>query len=408
MFRQGPDRQPRRDRGARDPHAARDGHRERRGLLGCRIAPRCTSGWRTRPRTWAGSVVESYLRIERILDAARQHGAEAIHPGYGFLSENADFAAACEIGGDRVHRTFGGIDSRHGIEDGGAERWRSRRVRRSCRARIRPSRLEHAARVRRTNWVSGAAEGGGGRRRQRDAARGSRERIWRPLSAMRRARRERAFGSAEVYVEKLIEQPRHIEIQMLGDRHGNLVHLGERECSIQRRHQKVIEECPSPLVRAHPEMRRAMGEAAIRAARAAGYYNAGHGRVSGGFASGNFYFLEMNTRLQVEHPVTELVTGLDLVRLQLEIAAGERLPFTQEDVAWRGCGDRVPRLCGGSGSTISFRSRARLRGSARAVRAGHSAGFGCVYEVGRCRWTTIRCWRSWSCGRTRANMPRRA
>jgi acetyl-CoA carboxylase biotin carboxylase subunit len=145
----------------------------------------------------------------------------------------------------------------------------------------------------------------------------------------------RAFGDGRIYVEKLIENARHIEIQVLGDKHGNLVHLGERECSVQRRHQKVIEESPSPLVARIPGMRERMGEAAIRAARAAGYYNAGTVEFLAD-QSGQFYFLEMNTRLQVEHPVTELVTGLDLVRLQIEIAAGGRLPFTQDQIALRG------------------------------------------------------------------------
>src|ERR1019366_3097908 len=145
----------------------------------------------------------------------------------------------------------------------------------------------------------------------------------------------RAFGDGRIYVEKLIENARHIEIQVLGDKHGNLVHLGERECSVQRRHQKVIEESPSPLVARISGMRGRMGEAALRPARAAGYYNAGTVEFLAD-QSGQFYFLEMNTRLQVEHPVTELVTGLDLVRLQIEIAAGGRLPLTQQQVSWRG------------------------------------------------------------------------
>jgi acetyl-CoA carboxylase biotin carboxylase subunit len=146
---------------------------------------------------------------------------------------------------------------------------------------------------------------------------------------------ERAFGDGRIYAEKRIENARHIEIQVLGDQHGNLVHLGERECSVQRRHQKVIEESPSPLVARMPGMRERMGEAALHAARAAGYFNAGTVEFLAD-NSGSFYFLEMNTRLQVEHPVTELVTGLDLVRLQIEIAAGARLPFTQEQVVLRG------------------------------------------------------------------------
>jgi acetyl-CoA carboxylase biotin carboxylase subunit len=276
---------------------------------------------------------DSYLRIDRILDAANKHGAEAIHPGYGFLSENADFAAACEDAG----LVFIG-PSADSIRQMGSKT-AARQTAIAAGAPVVPGTdravtLDEAREFGRAHGypiLLKAVAGGGGKGMRRVDRESELE------SALRNAasEAERAFRSSEIYVEKLLERPRHIEIQLIGDRHGNMVHLGERECSIQRRHQKVMEECPSPLVALDPEMRHAMGEAAIRAARAAGYYNAGTVEFLVD-QDRRFYFLEMNTRLQVEHPVTELVTGLDLVKLQVEIAAGGRLPFRQEEIAWRG------------------------------------------------------------------------
>ncbi|HUJ22136.1 MAG TPA: acetyl-CoA carboxylase biotin carboxylase subunit [Bryobacteraceae bacterium] len=277
---------------------------------------------------------ESYLRIDRILDAARAHGADAIHPGYGFLSERADLAAECDAAGI----VFIGPPP-DAIRQMGSKT-PARELAAAAGVRIVPG-MQHGAKdateagdfARRSGYpvLLKAVAGGGGKGMRRV------HREEELASAFRDAasEAERAFGNSAVYVEKLIEHPRHVEIQILGDRHGNLIHLGERECSLQRRHQKIMEECPSPLVAACPEMRRAMGEAAIKIARAAGYYSAGTVEflVDG---ERNFYFLEMNTRLQVEHPVTELVTGLDLVRLQIEIAAGAPLGIRQEDAHWRG------------------------------------------------------------------------
>jgi acetyl-CoA carboxylase biotin carboxylase subunit len=277
---------------------------------------------------------ESYLRIDKILDAAKRTGAEAIHPGYGFLSENADFAAACEDSGI----VFIGPPS-SAIRKMGSKT-AARKLAKSAGTPVLPGAEDpvadpaEAARIAREIGfpvLLKAAAGGGGKGmrrvdREEDLA-----------GALRDAasEAERAFKSSEVFIEKLLLEPRHIEMQIFGDRYGNLVYLGERECSIQRRHQKVVEECPSPLVAAHPEMRRAMGEAAVAAARAAGYRNAGTVEFLAD-ADRNFYFLEMNTRLQVEHPVTELVTGIDLVHLQLDVAAGKKLPFAQNEIAWRG------------------------------------------------------------------------
>jgi acetyl-CoA carboxylase biotin carboxylase subunit len=276
---------------------------------------------------------ESYLVMEKVLEAARKHGAEAIHPGYGFLSENAEFAAACEDAG----LVFIG-PSAESIRRMGSKT-AARQTAIAAGAPVIPG-TSHGV-----NWQEArafgtengypillkAVAGGGGKGMRRVDREGELE------SALRDAASEaaRAFRNPEIYVERLIENGRHIEIQVLGDRHGNMVYLGERECSLQRRHQKVLEECPSPLIAQHPEMRQAMGEAAIRAARAADYYNAGTVEFLVD-TDRRFYFLEMNTRLQVEHPITELATGLDLVRLQIEIAAGARLPFTQEQIALRG------------------------------------------------------------------------
>jgi acetyl-CoA carboxylase biotin carboxylase subunit len=266
---------------------------------------------------------ESYLNIDRILEAARRHSVDAIHPGYGFLSENAHFAQACEDAG------FIFIGPSPGSIALMGSKTEARLVAKAGGTPIVPG--GETARDADFPVMLKAVAGGGGKGMRR---------VDRPqdLAAAFDAassEAERAFGDGRIYVEKLIENARHIEIQVLGDKQGNLVHLGERECSVQRRHQKVIEESPSPLVARMPGMRERMGEAAIRAARAAGYYNAGTVEFLAE-ESGSFYFLEMNTRLQVEHPVTELVTGLDLVRLQIEIAAGAGLPFHQDEIAWRG------------------------------------------------------------------------
>ncbi|MGE5647300.1 MAG: acetyl/propionyl/methylcrotonyl-CoA carboxylase subunit alpha [Acidobacteriota bacterium] len=277
---------------------------------------------------------ESYLRIDRILDAAGATRAEAIHPGYGFLSENAEFAAACEQAGVAFIGPAAAAIRALGSKTA------ARRLAREAGVRVVPGLekpLASAEEARAAARESGypvflkAALGGGGKGLRRVDGEAELESAFRDAAS----EAERSFRSGEVYIEKLIERPRHIEIQVLGDCRGNLVHLGERECSLQRRHQKVIEECPSPLVACREGMREAMGEAALKVARAAGYTNAGTVEFLVDSA-GEFYFLEVNTRLQVEHPITELATGLDLVHLQLRIAAGEPLGFGQDDIRWSG------------------------------------------------------------------------
>ena len=274
---------------------------------------------------------ESYLNIERIIATARRSGADAIHPGYGFLSENAAFAQACAdasiifIGPKASAMDIMGskTGARRAMEAAGVPF-----VPGSSRGLTYEEAVEVAAKIGYPVMLKAAAGGGGKGMRLVRAASDLK-------SAYESASSEaaRAFSSGEVYIEKFIEQPRHIEVQVFGDEHSNIVYLGERECSLQRRHQKVVEEAPSPVV--DEAMRRRMGETAVQVARAAGYTNAGTVEFLVD-ADKNFYFLEMNTRLQVEHPVTELVTGFDLVHLQIHVASGGKLPFTQEDVKLRG------------------------------------------------------------------------
>lgn len=275
---------------------------------------------------------ESYLVIDRIIDACRQTGAEAVHPGYGFLSENAAFAEALEKAGI----VFIG-PNRRAIEDMG-DKIRSKIVAAEAGISTVPGApdtirdAEHAARISAEIGfpVMIKASAGGGGKGMRIA--------WNhdeALEGFERARSEAAssFGDDRIFIEKFIENPRHIEIQVLGDKHGNVIHLNERECSIQRRNQKVIEEAPSPLL--DPETRARMGEEACALAHAVGYDTAGTVEFVVG-QDKSFYFLEMNTRLQVEHPVTELITGVDLVEQMIRVAAGETLSLRQSDIGING------------------------------------------------------------------------
>ena len=272
---------------------------------------------------------DSYLKIDRIIEAARRTGAEAVHPGYGFLSENADFAEALDRAGivfiGPTAKSIRAMGSKSAAKDlmekAGVPTTPGYQGADQSDATL----TREAERIGFPVMVKAAAGGGGrGMRLVR-----AKQDLAAALSGAR-AEAENAFGSGELILEKAVVDGRHVEIQVLADTHGNVVHLGERDCSVQRRHQKVLEEAPSPAVGA--ELRARMGAAAVMVARAIGYVNAG--TVEFLLVGGNaFYFLEMNTRLQVEHPVTEMVTGLDLVELQIRIAAGERLPIGQDDVA---------------------------------------------------------------------------
>jgi len=274
---------------------------------------------------------ESYLDRDRVVSLARHCGAEAIHPGYGFLSENAAFAEAAAAAGlvfigpsPEVLRTMGlKIPSRERMRRAGVPVVPgSPEIRDLGAARRRAEELGYPVLVK-------ASAGGGGRGMRRVESESALERA----SEAARSEAGSAFGDDAIYLEKVLREPRHIEIQILADGRGGIVHLGERDCSIQRRHQKLVEEAPAFGV--DPGLRARMGEAAVRAARAVDYQGAGTCEFLLD-AAGEFYFLEMNTRIQVEHPVTESVTGIDLVELQIRIAAGEALPFEQPQIAWEG------------------------------------------------------------------------
>jgi acetyl-CoA carboxylase biotin carboxylase subunit len=276
---------------------------------------------------------ESYLNIPRLISAAEIGGVQAIHPGYGFLSENAKFAEICQecnfefIGPppEAMHRLGNKNQARKLAQEAGVPV-----VPGSAGLIDRDEQAEALAGAMGYPVLIKAAAGGGGRgmRVVRDAA------ALRSALAGARQEADKAFKDGSVYLEKYIEQPRHVEVQILGDRHGHVVHLWERDCSLQRRHQKLVEESPAP--RLPPEVRRAMCEAAVRLAQTAGYYSAGTCEFLVD-RENRFYFIEVNARIQVEHPVTELVTGLDLVQEQIRIAAGDPLRFRQEDVVQEGC-----------------------------------------------------------------------
>ncbi|TME17481.1 MAG: acetyl-CoA carboxylase biotin carboxylase subunit [Chloroflexi bacterium] len=273
---------------------------------------------------------ESYLKLDRIIKAASDSGAEAIHPGYGFLSERAAFPEACKA----AHLAFIGppAEAMHRLGD----KLSSRALASKHGVPVTPGTgaIHDLDEARRAALEIGLPviikpSGGGGGIGMKVVER--EEELRSALeSAANQARA--AFGDPTVYLEKYVHNPRHIEIQVIGDQHGHVLHLGERECSIQRRHQKILEESPSPAVT--PEIRARMGKAAVTAAKAAGYANAG--TVEFIFSNGEFYFLEVNARLQVEHPVTEMVTGIDIVKEQIRVAAGHRLSFHQDDVTWSG------------------------------------------------------------------------
>src|SRR6059058_3208188 len=279
-----------------------------------------------------GPANESYLVVDKLIEAARKSGAEAIHPGYGFLAENAAFARAC----DEAGIVFIGPPAE--AIDAMGSKTRAREIMREAGVPIVPGTTEpvdtvqDAARI--VDEAIGypvaikAAGGGGGKGFRVAESEGELEKAFEGASR----EGEKFFSDPTVYIERYLPDPRHVEVQVLADSHGNVVHLFERDCSVQRRHQKVIEESPAPAV--SPELRERIGQIGTEAARAVGYRSAG--TVEGLLQGDEYFFLEMNTRVQVEHCVTEMVTGIDIVREQIRVAAGEPLPFKQEDIVIRG------------------------------------------------------------------------
>ncbi len=277
--------------------------------------------------------VQSYLNAARIISAAEVTGADAIHPGYGFLSEKEQFAQICAD----CNITFIGPSPTAIRRMGDKAEARRTAIEAGCPivpgtdgvVKDPKEALAFAKKIGFPVMIKATAGGGGRGMRLTHTEKQF-------LTNLETAQTEAgaAFGCPDVYIEKAIVSPKHIEIQVLGDKHGNIIYLGERECSVQRRHQKLVEEAPSSVLT--PEIRARMGEAAVRAARAVNYVGAGTIELLFDLKSGEFYFMEMNTRIQVEHPVTELVTGIDLVRQQILVAAGEKLPVRQEDISLRG------------------------------------------------------------------------
>ncbi len=274
---------------------------------------------------------QSYLDMDKVIDVALKTGAEGIHPGYGFLSENSTFARKCEEAGivfigptsNAIDQMGSKIAARNTMIEAGVP--------------VVPGVNEAISDIKEASKVAEdigfpvmikASAGGGGIGMKIVHSKDDFESSLQSIRSVA----ESAFGDPTVFIEKYVEEPRHIEFQILADKYGNTVYVMERECSIQRRHQKLIEEAPSPVIT--PEMRKKMGETAVKAAKAIGYENAG--TVEFLYSKGEFYFLEVNTRLQVEHTITEMITGIDLAKQQLHIACGEKLPFKQEDITYRG------------------------------------------------------------------------